>query len=185
MCGDVAACLQEDSWPALTKSLPPCGPVEGSCLDRQQVQCLREQIARGVSLAYSADSNEGAGKDTATADNSAGQFTIDGASTNDDSARAVGNSDTEAPSPVKQKPMASAFPGALAHSNTGLTGTGSQEAGQRAGTQEAEWQLTSLSRKALSSGRTKSSSLVQSTMQLCLAISCCDCLLLFSALHLR
>ena len=175
---DVAACLQDDSWPAIIEAQASCAPEEGSCLDTQQVQRLREQIARSVSSAHSADIYEGAGENTATAAGSAEQPIIKSSSADSNSARAAGHSGTGAPSQVKQKPRASGISNALARSNTGLTGAAREKAGQTAGTQEAEWQLTSLSRKALSSGRTKSSSLVQSITRLCLAISCCNSLLL-------
>ena len=85
---------------------------------------------------------------------------------------------------MKQKARASGISSPSAYSNTGPTGAASEEAGQRAGTQEAEWQLTSLSRKALSSGRTKSSSLVQSDTRLRLVATCCDCILNLSAICL-
>ena len=147
----------------MSESLAPRAPVEGSCLDRQQVQRLREQTARSVSSAHSAEMCEGAGKITAAAASSAGQSIINSAFADDNSARTVGGHDTGALNPVKQKPRASGNSSAAAYNNTGATGVAGLGAGQRAGTQEAEWQLTSLSRKALSSGRTKSSSLVQST----------------------
>ncbi|CAK0784852.1 hypothetical protein CVIRNUC_008057 [Coccomyxa viridis] len=150
---------EEDFWPAMSESLAPRAPVEGSCLDRQQVQRLREQTARSVSSAHSAEMCEGAGKITAAAASSAGQSIINSAFADDNSARTVGGHDTGALNPVKQKPRASGNSSAAAYNNTGATGVAGLGAGQRAGTQEAEWQLTSLSRKALSSGRTKSSSL--------------------------
>ena len=188
-CGDAAVCLQEDSWPAQVEALVPCAPEEGSCLDRQHVECLREQIASGVSSAHSAhsahsaDIHEGARKTTATAAGSAGQSVLNSLSADSDNARAVGGSETEALNSMKPKSRASGGSSAAAYRNTGPTGVAGEEAGQQAGTQEAEWQLTSLSRKALSSGRTRSSSLVQSSTRLHPAISCCGCLLLLNAMH--
>ena len=167
----------------MNESLAPCAPEKGSCVDRQQVQRLREQIARSVSSAHSADIHEGADKDTAATASSAEQSIISSSSAEGDSARAVGNSGTGALKPVELYPRASGVSCAAAVSNTRPTGAAGEEAGQRAGTREAEWQLTSLSRKALSSGRTKSSSLVQSTTRLRLAINCGDCLLHLSAFN--
>ena len=164
-------------------SLAPCAPEKGSCVDRQQVQRLREQIARSVSSAHPAAIHEGADKDTAATASSAEQSIINSSSADGDSARAVGNSGTGALNPIKPYPRASGVSCAAAGSNTGPTGAAGEGAGQRAGTREAEWQLTSLSQKALSSGRTKSSSLVRATTSLRLAIGCDDCLLHLSAFN--
>lgn len=157
----------QEAWPLKLEDSAPSPTEEGGTLDRQSVQALREHIALHGSTDGSAHAGNHLELPNAMPATSAGQFVEDSADGNRADSRDAGSASAERPAEPQEKPQ----PARDSSSRAGGKKVAKRKAEnglvRRSGTQEPDWLLSSLSQKALRSGRTKSSSLVWSPTFLC------------------
>ena len=160
------------AWPVESNILGKAASEDGSSLDREALGSLRETLAGRNSADTSAHSDPGRNAEATTAGAPARMNSItDGAASS-----RVQQSAAARPSPGfsvggRQNPPPAQYNSSSAYQSRAKQQGAKQQAAsrpeERDGAQGAEWQLSSISRKDLRSGRSRSSSLVRPASQHC------------------